>query len=156
MFKCNLCFLSWSIIQRKNLRNFPYNSTYWHNRRHRRFNCRGAPYAAYVNLWKLFELIWVKMWLNKDLWQLVSKSWAIMLVTIVYTFSFRTPIHVFSSIHQPSAISHNSFQHYPNTNMGPTWVLSATDGAHIDPMNLAIRVWHTWRFTKHEHLNIEI
>ena len=24
--------------------------------------------------------------------------------------------------------------------MGPTWVLSAPDGPHIDPMNLAIRV----------------
>ena len=26
------------------------------------------------------------------------------------------------------------------TNMGPTWVLSDTDGPHIGPMNLAIRV----------------
>ena len=25
-------------------------------------------------------------------------------------------------------------------NMGPTWVLSAPDGPHIGPMNLAIRV----------------
>ena len=25
-------------------------------------------------------------------------------------------------------------------NMGPTWVLSAQDGLHIDPINLAIRV----------------
>ena len=25
-------------------------------------------------------------------------------------------------------------------NMGPTWVLSAPDGPHVDPMNLAIRV----------------
>ena len=24
-------------------------------------------------------------------------------------------------------------------NMGPTWVLSAPDGAHVGPMNLAIR-----------------
>ena len=24
-------------------------------------------------------------------------------------------------------------------NMGPTWVLSAPDGPHVDPMNLAIR-----------------
>ena len=24
--------------------------------------------------------------------------------------------------------------------MGPTWVLSATDGPHVGPMNLAIRV----------------
>ena len=26
-------------------------------------------------------------------------------------------------------------------NMGPTWVLSAPDGPHVGPMNLAIRVW---------------
>ena len=26
-------------------------------------------------------------------------------------------------------------------NMGPTWVLSAPDGPHVDPMNLAIREW---------------
>ena len=26
-------------------------------------------------------------------------------------------------------------------NMGPTWVLSAPCGPHIDPINLAIRVW---------------
>ena len=25
-------------------------------------------------------------------------------------------------------------------NMGPTWVLSATDGTHVGPMNLALRV----------------
>ena len=25
-------------------------------------------------------------------------------------------------------------------NMGPTWVLSAPDGPHVGPMNLAIRV----------------
>ena len=27
------------------------------------------------------------------------------------------------------------------TNMGPTWVLSAPDGPHVGPMNLAIRVY---------------
>ena len=27
-------------------------------------------------------------------------------------------------------------------NMGPTWVLSAPDGPHIGPMNLAIKVIH--------------
>ena len=30
-------------------------------------------------------------------------------------------------------------------NMGPTWVLSAPDGPHVGPMNLAIRVLlHRW------------
>ena len=27
----------------------------------------------------------------------------------------------------------------PGANMGPTWVLSAPDGPHVVPMNLAIR-----------------
>ena len=35
------------------------------------------------------------------------------------------------------------------TNMGPTWGLSAPDGPHVGPMNLAIKVWffifHSWR-----------
>ena len=31
-------------------------------------------------------------------------------------------------------------------NMGPTWVLSAPDGPHVGPMNLAIRV-----FAKDDH-----
>ena len=35
---------------------------------------------------------------------------------------------------------------FPNSkvrgaNMGPTWVLSAQDGPHVDPMNLAIIVF---------------
>ena len=38
----------------------------------------------------------------------------------------------------------NSFHHNPNSkvhgaSMGPTWVLSAPDGPHVDPMSLAIR-----------------
>ena len=32
-------------------------------------------------------------------------------------------------------------------NMGPTWVLSAPDGPHVSPMNLAIRVYYSgWAF----------
>ena len=35
-------------------------------------------------------------------------------------------------------------------NMGPIWVLSAPDGPHIGPMNLAIRVGlHRWVITSH-------
>ena len=41
-----------------------------------------------------------------------------------------------------------SFITYPvskvhGANMGPTWVLSAPDGPHVGPMNLAIRVVST-------------
>ena len=43
---------------------------------------------------------------------------------------------------------HHADQYYPDNNihganMGPTWALSAPDGPHIGPMNLAIRVWMT-------------
>ena len=37
-------------------------------------------------------------------------------------------------------------------NMGPTWVLSAPDGPHVGPMNLAIRVFirlNTWCYSRH-------
>ena len=39
--------------------------------------------------------------------------------------------------------------HYPDSkvhlaNVGPTWVLSAPDGTHVGPMNLAIRVYNNW------------
>ena len=30
-------------------------------------------------------------------------------------------------------------------NMGPTWVLSAPDGPHVGPMNLAIRDWYVFK-----------
>ena len=32
------------------------------------------------------------------------------------------------------------------TNMGPTWVLSAPDGPHVGPMNLAIRIVISWSY----------
>ena len=42
-----------------------------------------------------------------------------------------------------------SWQHYLDSkvhgaNMGPTWVLSAPDGPHVGPLNLAIRVGFQW------------
>ena len=37
-------------------------------------------------------------------------------------------------------------------NMGPTWVLSAPDGPHVGPMNLAIRVNKESPFGPHNHL----
>ena len=43
----------------------------------------------------------------------------------------------------------HDFQNYPDSkvygaNMGPIWVLSAPDGPHVGPMNLAIRVLHLY------------
>ena len=41
-------------------------------------------------------------------------------------------------------------------NMGPTWVLSAPDGPHVGPMNLAIREWipHTKGQQYGEHFDV--
>ena len=42
-------------------------------------------------------------------------------------------------------------------NMGPTWVLSAPDGTHVGPMNLAIRVVKTDHYqTTTTHLKAPI
>ena len=43
------------------------------------------------------------------------------------------------------SIASLALDHFPDSkvngaNMGPTWVLSAPDGPHVGPMNLAIRV----------------
>ena len=40
--------------------------------------------------------------------------------------------------------SDNKFR---GANIGPTWVLSAPDGPHVGPMNLAIRVINHLEFT---------
>ena len=43
---------------------------------------------------------------------------------------------------QPWCVYQDSKVH--GANMGPTWVLSAPDGPHVGPMNLAIRGWPCW------------
>ena len=47
--------------------------------------------------------------------------------------------------HYPDSKVHGACWHFPDSkvhgvNMEPTWVLSATDGSHVGPMNLAIKV----------------
>ena len=41
------------------------------------------------------------------------------------------------SMRRPDSKVHGAY-------MGPTWVLSAPDGPHVGPMNLAIRRWWWW------------
>ena len=41
-------------------------------------------------------------------------------------------------------------------NMGPTWVLSAPDGPHVGPMNLAIRDGLIWKYYIWPHIGINI
>ena len=43
---------------------------------------------------------------------------------------------VYGKIDQWDIVPDNKFH---GANMGPTWVLSAPDGPHVGPMNLAIR-----------------
>ena len=58
---------------------------------------------------------------------------------------------------------HNPESRVHGPNMGPTWVLSAPDGPHVGPMNLAIREWlehNMLQFIKysetHYYQNMEI
>ena len=45
--------------------------------------------------------------------------------------------YIFGLANTPDSKAHGS-------NMGPTWVLSAPDGSHVGPMNLAIRATHVY------------
>ena len=69
---------------------------------------------------------------------------------------------IFSNLEHPDRRTSNGSpdSKVHGTNMGPTWVLSAPDGLHVGPMNLAIRwctfcdmmaAWHgaVWRITGH-------
>ena len=53
---------------------------------------------------------------------------------------------IFSGFVHDDVMTYDHFWHYyqdskiHGANMGPTWVLSAPDGPHVGPMNLAIRV----------------
>ena len=48
-------------------------------------------------------------------------------------YPYYCPVHIGSQTHPDSKVH--------GANMGPTWVLSAPDGPHVDPINLAIRVY---------------
>ena len=50
-----------------------------------------------------------------------------------YSWAGATPVKYEYDIQYPDSKVHAD-------NMGPTWVLSAPDGPHAGPMNLAIRV----------------
>ena len=65
--------------------------------------------------------------------------------------------YIFFSPSQLSTVMHS----YPDSNvhganMGPTWVLSAPDGPHVGPMNLAIRVVSSggWNCVKYSPLQV--
>ena len=62
---------------------------------------------------------------------------------------FPVTLCLYEMIYEYNCIEHHSFgslleRRIPDSkihgaNMGPTWVLSAPDGPHIGPMNLAVR-----------------
>ena len=61
----------------------------------------------------------------------------------IYIFSFnKMHLKILSGNWRPSCLGLNAFpdNKVHGANMGPTWVLSAQDGPHVGPMNLAIRV----------------
>ena len=72
--------------------------------------------------------------------------------TIKLAGSFCTEAKLLPNMHWyilewQSTSSSNVWKQHPNSkvhgaHMGPTWVLSAPDGPHVGPMNLAIRAVH--------------
>ena len=46
----------------------------------------------------------------------------------------------------PGPSTNNPHSKVHGANMGPTWVLSAPDGPHVGPMNLAIREWLDYKY----------
>ena len=59
--------------------------------------------------------------------------------TLSWTCNYLSVLHINNLLLKPIK------SHYPDSkvhgaNMGPTWVLSAPDGSHVGPMNLAIRI----------------
>ena len=74
--------------------------------------------------------------------------------------AFISSIHPYSSrlshFHMDNLMGvpvRNSRKVFPDSkvhgaNMGPTWVLSAPDGPHVGPMNLAIKDWYIWAISK--------
>ena len=45
---------------------------------------------------------------------------------------------------------------FHGANMGPTWVLSAPDGPHVGPMNLATRVFSKWLSVILTHIALHV
>ena len=58
---------------------------------------------------------------------------------LTLSHSAKSPIHSSNSFNSLNPLAHLHPQIAHVANMGPTWVLSAPDGPHIGPMNLAIR-----------------
>ena len=63
-----------------------------------------------------------------------SNSGPVIPYTWWHTYTWKYPhLILYTARHYPYSKIHGA-------NMGPTWVLSAPDGPHVGPMNLAIRV----------------
>ena len=57
----------------------------------------------------------------------------------MHSFDYIARDQVFAPQNNTNANPDNIDSKVHGANMGPTWVLSAPDGPHVGPMNLAIR-----------------
>ena len=97
----------------------------------------GWPDSGLSVIWNSMTLMWphcdtdltnnARTWYDSFWWYL-KRPWIIVFIMTDWTsrHSSSTKIYPASKVH--------------GTNMGPTWVLSAPDGPHVGPRNLAIRV----------------
>ena len=90
--------------------------------------------------------------ISSKAYQLVYKNWQTppyIGTTLLLVQSYKTPPYKNTSVQSPWKIGHERVVQASNVvlwpskvhgaNMEPTWVLSAPDGPHVGPMNLAVR-----------------
>ena len=90
--------------------------------------------------------------ISSKAYQLVYKNWQTppyIGTTLLLVQSYKTPPYKNTSVQSPWKIGHERVVQASNVvlwpskvhgaNMEPTWVLSARDGPHVGPMNLAVR-----------------
>ena len=84
--------------------------------------------------------------LNNGIW---TRKSTLMATKCRATLYFNSSLGTLMTQHKPciwmgTAVKCNPDSKVHGANIGPTWVLSAADGPHVGPMNLAIREVTMW------------
>ena len=90
------------------------------------------------------QSIFIKSLLQYDLFSLYFISFPDYIEYVVTSTRFLYIVYVVLFVESPTDtytadMINNPDRQVHGANMGPTWVLSAPDGPHVGPMNLAIR-----------------
>ena len=101
--------------------------------------------ASYVFIVTGFAVYFVSLHFNKWSLGILNFNWIISRVRVRRMVCLKKCDKIFTCYSHCHIIGCNLGSGSPDskvhgTNMGPTWVLSAPDGPHIGPINLAIRV----------------